>query len=1254
MTGFHILQWNSRSLFSNNSEFKKYIFDLQIKPGIICVQETFLKSKYTFSLPGYDIVRKDRIDKNGGGVAMFIKKGIPYSIISTLDNFEVIQVKVFLKQSFINIVNLYNPPGNNINYNDILNILNQPNLIFCADINAHNKLWGSKINSRTGLIVEDAINKLDLVVLNDGTGTHLKQDGQYSHLDVSICSSNLASKLNWQVLDVLLGSDHCVIKIDLDISPEDIPTLPNTLSYNYNKANWCKFAGDCDLFIDSIGTLNEPNVVNDKFTEIVINSANSNIPTKILGQYKRSPVPWWNSECDEAIKIRNLARNKVSKSRLPQDFIEYKKYQAKARYIIKLTKKLYWANFCSNLNSQSKPRVVWRTIKKMSSSKQNLSVPVLNYNNNLFIQDKDKANLFANQFAHVSSNINRDPEFEQYETFFNEKHKNNLKYNNDNSSPINVDFSYHELIFALSKCKNTTPGPDKISYVMLQHLSKKCLLYLLMLFNLIWNTGIVPCTWKHAIVIPILKIGKKKDDPTSYRPIALTSCLSKLLERMVSLRLQWYLNKYSILNNFQCGFRKGRCTLDHISRLSDCIMKAFVRHESVLAAFLDFEKAYDMVWHSGLLYKLNKINVKGNIFNYIKHFLYRRTFQVKINSVLSDIFCNANGTPQGSSISPILFLIMINDLPNISNSNVNMSLFADDCAIWQAGQNLAILEQGIQSILNGIQTWCKKWGMRLSVTKSVTMIFTKKRIYNFNLCIDGQSLPKVNEFKFLGVIFDKGLTWNKHIDYIIDRTKSRMNILRCLCNTSWGGNRVTMLQLYQSLIRSVIDYGCQVYDFSCVTLQKKLDSVQCNALRLCTGAMRSTPLNVLQADCFQMPFNLRRHFLQLKYGCKIFSSKNHPSASILEASPNDNAGNKPVVVLRSFSGVTKRDRILLHARVGQFLQSLSSSLFSPLLNNPIPYWLLIKPNVDLTLSNIINKRMSPLVIRQHSLEFIHGWSNYLSIYTDASKMGHKTGAAFFIPFFGIIKQFRLTDYISVFTAELFAIFSSLLWAIQSPAERIVIFSDSLSSLQALCNYLQPSHPIITEIINLVYQMINQGIDVHFAWVPAHCGLAGNEMVDKLAKQSCDLVHKICLPYSLKEVNSIIFTHIFKLWSDGWIASNKGKFYLKLFKQIPMKNELIYSLRNKDVVLARLRFGHCRLNEHLRYIGCHDTGVCSSCNVPETIDHFLLECTDHHLHRQSLIGETNRLKLQFDTISLLTNKSLSDSLYKYILLTKRMI
>jgi hypothetical protein len=148
--------------------------------------------------------------------------------------------------------------------------------------------------------------------------------------------------------------------------------------------------------------------------------------------------------------------------------------------------------------------------------------------------------------------------------------------------------------------------------------------------------------------------------------------------------------------------------------------------------------------------------------------------------------------------------------------------------------------------------------------------------------------------------------------------------------------------------------------------------------------MRSTPLNVLQADCFQMPFNLRRHFLQLKYGCNIFSSKGHPSASILEASSSDNAGNNPVVVIRSFNGVTKRDRILLHARVGQFLQSLSSSVFSPLLNSDIPYWLLIKPNVDLTLSNIINKRMSPLVIRQHSLEFIHGWNHYLSIYTDTS------------------------------------------------------------------------------------------------------------------------------------------------------------------------------------------------------------------------------------------------------------------------------
>jgi exonuclease III len=200
MAGFYVLQWNARSLLSNHNELKKYIYDLKVKPSVICIQETYLKPKYSFSIAGYDCIRNDRLNKQGGGVAIFIKKNIPYVTIqiNPVDKFEIIQIKVFVNQTFLNIVNMYNLPESNLHYNDIYNVLNQRNLIFCSDINSYNKLWGSKTNNKNGLVIEEVISDLNIAVLNDGTGTHLNPSGELSHLDVTFSSANLAVKSNWQ------------------------------------------------------------------------------------------------------------------------------------------------------------------------------------------------------------------------------------------------------------------------------------------------------------------------------------------------------------------------------------------------------------------------------------------------------------------------------------------------------------------------------------------------------------------------------------------------------------------------------------------------------------------------------------------------------------------------------------------------------------------------------------------------------------------------------------------------------------------------------------------------------------------------------------------------------------------------------------------------------------------------------------------------------------------------------------------------
>ncbi|GFU59081.1 probable RNA-directed DNA polymerase from transposon X-element [Trichonephila clavipes] len=158
-----------------------------------------------------------------------------------------------------------------------------------------------------------------------------------------------------------------------------------------------------------------------------------------------------------------------------------------------------------------------------------------------------------------------------------------------------------ELKRALSSAHNTSPGPDGISYVLLRHLSEDSLVSLLYLFNRIWREQVYPTQWQEAIVIPILKPGKDPKNPLSYRPIALTSCLCKTLERMVNARLVYQLEKNKCIPLFQSGFRKGRSTLDNIITLENKIRNAFVRRNHLVSIFFDIEKAYDRTWRYGIL-----------------------------------------------------------------------------------------------------------------------------------------------------------------------------------------------------------------------------------------------------------------------------------------------------------------------------------------------------------------------------------------------------------------------------------------------------------------------------------------------------------------------------------------------------------------------------------------------------------------------------------------------------------------------------
>jgi hypothetical protein len=246
-----------------------------------------------------------------------------------------------------------------------------------------------------------------------------------------------------------------------------------------------------------------------------------------------------------------------------------------------------------------------------------------------------------------------------------------------------VRISYQEVLDTIKMIptKRSSVGIDAISNDMIRHLPADWLSVLCLLFNKCWIEGKQPQAWKTSIVVPILKQGKPKQAINSYRPIALTSHVSKLMERVILNRLSHFSVKENVIPAEQAGFLKGRSTIDHLVKLTTLVKRQFARRKSVLATFFDIKKAYDQVWHARLLYKLKSIGLSGHMYHYIKYFLSNRKIQARIGTTYSSYRNLDMGIPQGSVIAPFLFILLINDLPSVLTKEFYIVQYADDLAI---------------------------------------------------------------------------------------------------------------------------------------------------------------------------------------------------------------------------------------------------------------------------------------------------------------------------------------------------------------------------------------------------------------------------------------------------------------------------------------------------------------------------------------------------------------------------------------------
>ena len=1198
-----LIQWNIWGFAANKEQVLILFKEHNI--AAMCLQETKL-GDVTPNIGSNFIFHRSpplRGVRAHGGTGIIVNKSVNHQIVQLNTALQACAIQIFTTR-WVTLCSLYLDPtledqlqdgsGNprQLELDDIQNLIDQlpQPFILMGDFNAKHTLWGETHCDRWGYIIEELLDDNDVVLMNDGSPTrHDTFHGTDSAIDLSICTPSLRLDYQWSVDENDHGSDHWPIHLNYS---RNIPS-PCLPKWKTGEADWKSFNESTKVECE-IREFPSPVAAYEYLVSILLCGAMLSIP-RSSGTPRRPAVPWWNDTCALSRKLTRACYKRYRRYPCLMNKIAYRRALAKQKKIFKQARRESFIKYISELKYDSPLCLVWNRIRKLQGKFSPSPSPILKINDILVSDAGEVAEAFGRHFANISSALHYSPAFRNIRNTTTV-----VPPLSSNTEAYNLLFTFEELELAISLSSPTSPGEDDILYSMIFNLPYSTKKFLLDILNSFWSSGTSPESWKISIIIPILKPFKDSSLPQNFRPIALTSCVSKIYERMINARLVWYLESKNLLSNRQFGFRKNRSTMDPLMFLSREVQNAFACQNQTIAVFFDLEKAYDTTWRAGILLQLVNWGIVGNMFESLKDFLSNRYLKVRVGSSISSAYLQEEGIPQGSVLSPTLFNIAINGLLEQVPVGVHGLAFADDYAVFCSMSTAVEACRKIQAAIDTASNWASGRGFKFSVekTKAIRFCRLRRREEIPTLSLEGCILPYEEHIKYLGVVFDKKLTFTYHINEVICNVKLRLNIIRVVSSFNWGADRTTLLRIYQALCLSKLEYGCQIYGSACKTTLAKLDIVHNMALRICTGAYRTSPVESLYVDSGFPPLGIRREELGLRYLSKVLTSKLNPNYKYVKQ-PSDRAPTRP--------RLPKPLEVRLMDSAGQI------GLLPPTvaeINPPkFPPW--VKPNIRICPVRHDKKNHSDAQLKASFLEHASEHVNSVGIYTDGSKSSVGVGCSVVTPD-TVIKK-RLPSNSSAFTAELLAVLTALksIFFSNSSDKYFTIFTDSLSLLSSL-RKLYPCHHLVQEILDWYFLLSSRrGVNVSFCWTPSHVGIVGNERADVAAKAATRLTHISNMNIPVSDFRSIIRFYCRDQWQDHW-SNLMNNFKLKSIRPSVFPWTHFVRDRRSSIVLTRLRIGHAYItHRYLMASGAErQAPLCSTCHVELTIKHILVQCPSY--------------------------------------------